>query len=237
MKSVLILIVILVLALMYWLFMSPYSQFFGSYPYKAMTLERVIALTFDDGPNEPYTSQIVEYLDSKNIRATFFQVGKCVEQFPDISKEMMRSGHVIGNHSLSHKFHQYFLHPSFSQEIEENQIILKQTIGRTPAMYRSPWLWRQPWLLSTVRKQALRPISGVFCHALEPWQLPAARIAKSAVKKARPGTILIFHDGKESRGGDRGRTVEAVKITVDELLRQNYKFVTVDELLGIPAYI
>ena len=82
----------------------------------------------------------------------------------------------------------------------------------------------------------LHPVSGVFCHLLEPWQPSAVRIARSAIRKARPGTILIFHDGVEGRGGDRSQTVEAVKITVEELLSRDYKFVTIDELLGIPAY-
>ena len=232
-----VLIIILVLATIYWLFMSSYSQVFGAYPYKGVTSEPVIALTFDDGPNEPYTSQIVDYLNGMNIRATFFQVGKCVERYPGVSKKMMRAGHVIGNHSLSHEFYQYCLHPRFMDEVKQNQIILRQAMGKTPGLYRSPWLLRQPWLLSTVKKQSLRPVSGVFCHPLEPWQPTAARIAKRAIKKAKPGTILIFHDGVEGRGGDRSQTVEAIKITVEELLRRNYKFVTVDELLGIPAYI
>ena len=231
-----IVIALLILAVLYYLLMSPNSQSFGDYPYRAVTNELVVALTFDDGPNEPYTSQIVDYLTSKNIRATFFQVGACVEKFPSVSRNIAESNHVIANHSTSHKFYKYFTQPSFAKEIAQNQIIIQERTGKTPALYRSPWLMRHPWLFRTVRKKGLQPVAGIFCHPLEPWQPSAARIAKSAIRKTKPGVILIFHDGREGRGGDRTQTVEAVKITVEALLDKGYRFVTVDELLGIPAY-
>lgn len=225
-----------VLVTAYWLLMSPFSQLFGAYPFRIKTQEKVIALTFDDGPNEPYTSQIVEYLNSKHIKATFFQVGVCVERYPEVSKKIVSSGHVIGNHSLSHAFHNYFLSASLKNEITANQAILQKYTGKEPALFRSPWLWRQPWLLKTLRDYSLQPVSGVFCHAFEVFQPSAERIARRALSKAKPGAIIIFHDGVEGRGGDRQQTVEATKITVDELIRRGYTFLTVDQLLNVPAY-
>lgn len=233
---VILLVIILVTGLLYWLFMSSFSQVFGRVPYKVSTDDRVIALTFDDGPNEPYTSQILEYLDGEGIKATFFQVGACVERYPEISKKMMDAGHVIGNHSLSHLFRNYFTSLSFEHEIFANQDTLKQHLGRTPALFRSPWLFRHPLLLKTLRSQGLQPVSGVFCHALEVFQPDARRIAKRAIAKAKPGGILIFHDGIEGRGGDRQQTVNAVKLTVAELKKRGYSFVTVDSLLGVHPY-
>lgn len=220
----------------YWVLMSSYSQFFGSYPYKVSTNKKVVALTFDDGPNEPYTSQILEYLREQNIKATFFLVGKCVERYPETVKLMLAEGHVIGNHSLSHEFHKYFLSPSFSREILENQAVLQRLIGKLPALYRSPWLWRQPLLLKAVRRNGLQPVSGKFCHDFEVLRPRGSRIAARAIKRATPGSILIFHDGIEGRGGNRQQTVDAVKLTVEELIKRNYRFVTVDRLLGVPAY-
>jgi peptidoglycan/xylan/chitin deacetylase (PgdA/CDA1 family) len=220
----------------YWLFMSSYSQVFGKYPFKGNTNDKVIALTFDDGPNEPYTSQIVDYLNSKGVKATFFLVGKCVERYPGIAKKIVASGHVIGNHSLSHEFHKYFVSPSFNGEIAANQAILQKYTGKTPALFRSPWLWRQPWLFKTLKENSLQPVSGIFCHAFEVLRPSGERIAGRAIAKATPGSIIIFHDGVEGRGGDRQHTVDAVKITVDELLRRGFTFVTVDQLLNVPAY-
>jgi peptidoglycan/xylan/chitin deacetylase (PgdA/CDA1 family) len=220
----------------YWLFMSPYSQVFGRYPYRGDGRDRVVALTFDDGPNEPYTSQIAEYLADKRIRATFFQVGRCVERHPDTTARLAAAGHVIGNHSYAHAFHAYLVPRRLAGEIGRTQDLLRARLGRTPALFRSPWLWRQPLLLRAVRHRALQPVSGEFCHPLEVFQPDAARIARRAVARTKPGSILIFHDGFDGRGGNRARTVEAVRLTTEELLRRGYRFVTVDELLGVPAY-
>jgi peptidoglycan/xylan/chitin deacetylase (PgdA/CDA1 family) len=220
----------------YRLLMSPSSQLFGAYPYRGDPAERRVALTFDDGPNEPYTSQILDYLDSRGIRATFFQVGVCVERHPETTERIAAAGHVIGNHSLTHRFDTYLRPKRFEREVDRTQDILRQRLGRTPALARSPWLWRQPMLLRMLRRRRLQPVSGVFCHPLEVFQVDGERIARRAVARTRPGSILIFHDGFDGRGGDRGETVRAVKFATEALLADGYRFVTVDELLDVPAY-
>jgi peptidoglycan/xylan/chitin deacetylase (PgdA/CDA1 family) len=220
----------------YWLLMSPSSQLFGRYPYRSTTADRVVALTFDDGPNEPYTSQIADYLSSMDIRGTFFQVGRCVERHPEITAKLQAAGHVVGNHSFSHAFGRYFVPGAMTQEVERTQDLLHERLGRTPLLYRSPWLWRQPMLLRMLAGHRLQPVSGTFCHPLEVFQPNGERIARRAIARTKPGSILIFHDGFDDRGGDRSQTVSAVRLTTEALLRQGYRFVTVDELLGTPAY-
>lgn len=220
----------------WWLYMSSYSQLFGVFPYKGKTSERVVALTFDDGPNEPFTSEIVDYLAEKHIRATFFQVGVCVQRFPETTKKIDAAGHIIGNHSLSHEFHKYFFQPRFEREVAETQRIITETIGKTPALFRPPWLFRQPFLFATLKKMHLRPVSGEFCAPLEVLQPDGKGIARQAVRKVKPGSIIIFHDGFDGRGGNRMQTVIAVKATVETLMAEGYRFVTIDELLDVPAY-
>jgi peptidoglycan-N-acetylglucosamine deacetylase len=220
----------------YWALMWPHSRVLGHVPYRADTADRVVALTFDDGPNEPYTSQLLDVLARRGIRATFFLVGRCVERHPEVAERIAAEGHVVGNHSLTHRFHTYLMPSRLEHEVRDTQEILTARLGRTPALYRSPWLWRHPPLLRMLRRHALRPVAGDFCHPLEVFQPAAARIARGAVAKTRPGSILIFHDGWDSRGGDRGQTVAAVELAIDALARDGYRFVTVDELLGVPAY-
>jgi len=221
---------------LYWVFLSPYSQFFGRYPWRGRDGERVVALTFDDGPNEPYTSQIADVLKDRGVRATFFQVGCCVQRSPTTTAMLAAAGHVIGNHSLSHRFRTYLRWGAFAGEIERTQEILGQVLGQEPRLVRMPWLWRQPATLSMLARSGLTPVSGLFCHALEVFQIDAARIAARAKAKAKPGAIIIFHDGYNARGSVRAETVEAVRLTVDGLLDRGYRFVTVDQLLGVPAY-
>ena len=228
--------VAVVTAGLYWVFLSPYSQLFGRYPWRGGDGDRVVALTFDDGPNEPYTSQIAQLLKDRGVRATFFQVGWCVQRSPATTAALAAAGHVIGNHALSHRFRTYLRWGAFAEEIEQTQQILGQVLDQEPRLVRMPWLWRHPAILSMLARRGLTPVSGLFCHALEVFQVDAARIAARAMAKAQPGVIIIFHDGYNARGGGRAETVDAVRLTIDGLLERGYRFVTVDQLLGVPAY-
>lgn len=224
------------LGVCYRIFLSPHSQIMGRFPYRGNGSAPIIALTFDDGPNEPFTTQIGEFLAGKDISATFFQVGRCVERFPEATEKLIQLGHVIGNHSYSHEVLKCMAPRLLRRQTEATQQILRRVVGRTPGLYRPPWLLRTPALGATLRSHDLRPISGDFCHPLEVFQVSPVRIARRALGKAAPGAILIFHDGFNSHQADRAHTVQAVKIVVAELQRRGYLFVTVDELLDIPAY-
>lgn len=224
------------LAASYWALMSPYSQLLGPFPYRAPAPGKVAALTFDDGPNEPYTSQIAEFLDERDIKATFFQVGRCVERHPEVTARLARAGHVIGNHGYSHQFHRCLSRRTLHNEMRQAQQVFLRHLGRQPALYRPPWLLRTPALFAVLRTRSLHAVSGEFCHPLEVFQPAPERIARAALAKVRPGGIIIFHDGFDARGGDRGSTVSAVKLVVNRMSEAGYRFTTVDRLLGIPAY-
>ncbi|MEI6237690.1 MAG: polysaccharide deacetylase family protein [Candidatus Saccharibacteria bacterium] len=228
-----ILLTFLTIGAFYWLFLSPYSQIFGPYPYHFKTDKKVIALTFDDGPNEPYTSQIVDYLDSKEAKATFFVVGNNAKKSPLSLKKMIKSGHSVGAHSINHKFINYLLQPSYKNEIKKSKEIIYKITGKYPVLFRSPWLWHHPLLFSQLKKQDLIPTSGIFCSNLEVFKPSAKYIANVAIKKAYPGSIIIFHDGYNSKGTNRQKSVDAVKIFVNNLTKKGYIFVTVEELFEL----
>ena len=219
----------------YWTFMSPYAQLLGQFPYRARTGRRVVALTFDDGPNEPYTGQIADYLGSQGIRGTFFQVGRAVRAHPEVTRGLVRAGHVVGHHSDTHRFSRCLSRDSLEEELVSGLATFAE-LGLHPALYRPPWLLRVPALFPLLRAHGLRPVSGSFCHPLEVAQIDAHRIARAAVAQARPGAIMIFHDGHDGHAGDRAQTVRAVRLVVEGLRRRGYGFVPVDELLGVPAY-
>jgi peptidoglycan/xylan/chitin deacetylase (PgdA/CDA1 family) len=208
----------------------------SGYPSHGDRTDPAVALTFDDGPNDPYTTQIADFLAEQGIRATFFQVGRCVQRHPETTRRLYADGHVIGNHSYSHRFGTYLRPGGFGQEIARTQDLLRAELGVTPALVRTPWLWRQPALLRMLHRARLRPVSGTFVHPVEALQPDGERMARTAVARTRPGSILIFHDGFDGRGGFRGETVRAVRHTVTALAERGFRFVTVDELLGVPAY-
>lgn len=220
-----------------WSAFSPRTQLFGSFPYCAETDERVVALTFDDGPNEPYTSQLLEVLDRRQVRATFFQVGRCAERFPSATRAVVAAGHVLGNHSYSHEFHRYASQPTQRAEIARAQETLTCIAGTAPALYRPPWLCHWPWVLRSAGEAGLQVVSGEFGSAFEVFQPAGERMARSATAITRPGSILIFHDGREGRGGRRDQTVAAIDPLIDSLQDKGYRFAGVDELLGVDAQL
>jgi peptidoglycan-N-acetylglucosamine deacetylase len=215
----------------------PSSQVFGPFPFEGETVDPVIALTFDDGPNEPYTSQLLAVLAERDVRATFFMVGRCAERFPATVRAVVQAGHVLGNHSYSHSFSRYIAMPTQRTEIQRGQDCLAALADVRPGLYRPPWLCHWPWVLASIRAAGLQPVSGRFGHPLEVFQPPAHRITAAAAGLARPGGILIFHDGFEARGGFRDQTVAAVGPLIDTLRERGYRFATVDELLGVPPYL
>lgn len=231
-----IFITLALIALFYWLFMSSYSQVFGEFIYRAKTNKKVVALTFDDGPNSPHTEKLLDTLKKEKVKATFFIVGKCALRYPKIVKRIDDEGHTIGNHSHSHNFFKYFCNPGFKYQIQKNQSIIEGLINKSPRLFRPPWLFRNPIVLKTVKNLNMDAISGKFCHELEVFQISSSRIAKRTISKVTPGSIIIFHDGVESKGGDRAQTVDAVQKVITELKKQNYTFLTVDGLLGVNPY-
>ena len=199
--------------------------------------DKVVALTFDDGPNEPWTSRLLDVLAEKDVRATFFQVGRCAERFPSTTRRVVEEGHVLGNHSLNHAFTTYLRQPRQREEVTRAQDVLHRVSGVVPGLYRPPWLCHWPWVLRTVDAAGLQVVSGTFGHPLEIFQPSAGSMAEGAARRAAPGAILILHDGREARGGDRSRTVASVGPLVEHLRADGYAFTTVDRILGVPAYL
>ena len=216
--------------------LHPRTQVFGTFPFRGPAVGRTVALTFDDGPNEPWTTALLATLAQREVPATFFQVGRCAERHPDSTRRVVDGGHVLGNHSYSHSLHRYLTRPRQREEIVRAQEVLHRISGRVPALYRPPWLCHWPWVLSSVRRCGLQVVSGTFGSSWEILQPPASTMTDSAVARTEPGSILIFHDGREARGRPRGQTVAAIGPLIDRLSDLGYTFITVDRMLGVPAY-
>jgi len=232
----------------WWAGFGPRTQMWGAFPYRApspglagppplegVADDRVVALTFDDGPNEPWTGQLLDVLAAKDVRATFFQVGRCAERFPSTTRRVVEEGHVLGNHSLNHAFTSYLRHPRQREEVARAQEVLHRVSGVLPSLYRPPWLCHWPWVLRTVEGAGLQVVSGTFGHPLEVFQPAATRMTAGTAQRVRPGSIMIMHDGREARGGDRSQTVASVGPLIDQLREAGYTFTTVDRLLGVPS--
>ena len=220
-----------------WGFFYPKSQVFGKTYWGKKTHEKIIALTFDDGPNEPYTSQILDILNKYNIKATFFTIGENVKYYPETSRKIVDEGHVIANHSYSHQSDLSIEDKkTVAKEIDWNQNAILETTGKLPHLFRPPHGFKSPWLLDELKKDNLLTIE--WSDMTSDWQQPPAKkIIEAILKKARPGGIIVLHDGNAtSHHTSRAQEVNALPTIIEELQKKGYKFVTVSELFYVPAY-
>lgn len=209
----------------------PRSQLVLPSPWQIRTKEKQIALTFDDGPNEPYTSQIAEIIESHGGRATFFQCGTLVSQMPGTTKKLVRAGHTIGNHTYDHSFWTLWRPHQLLKSIQHTNQDIIAASGSKVRFFRSPWLAKTPAVSWAVHKAGMTPVAGTFISLREVLQPDGVHMARRSLKKIKPGTILILHDSRETHRGNRSETVRAVSRLCDALVTDGYRLVSLDELL------
>jgi peptidoglycan/xylan/chitin deacetylase (PgdA/CDA1 family) len=199
------------------------SPVFGK-PLTKVRGDRSVALTFDDGPNPDATPLILDALRDRGVKATFFILGRHAEQWPDLVKRVADEGHAIGNHGWFHrKLH--FKSPAYvRRDLELGTAAIERACGVRPRLFRAPHGFRAPWVTSIARSLGQRTVGwslGVWdsdCPGVEV-------IADRTVNGARPGSILLLHDGDGyDPRGDRMQTARAVPLIVDRLLSQGYRF-------------
>lgn len=209
----------------------PTSQLFGPQPFRVRTNRRMVALSFDDGPNGSYTKEIASILERYHARASFFCVGENVQRESALVKHLHDAGHLIGVHSWSHQFGHSCRPKQLEREFAQTKQLLEGAIGEPVCYGRLPWLFRTPWLLKGLRRQNLLPVAGRFASLLEVRQPDGVRWARRAYQKVRPGSIIIMHDGYDNHGGDRRETVRATEELCRLLTQDGYELVRIDELL------
>ena len=223
----------LILGVLAYLTLYNKTTWFGAQIWRVKTTKKVVALTFDDGPNEPFTSEIVALLKKYDQKATFFVVGKNMERFPGVVAKTRAQGHEIGIHSYMHQFRSYFSDPTYKRQIRLAQEGFNREKIEVKHL-RFPWLFRTPWLVSSSKKHGFGvPIGGYFGGPFEPFQPSGAWMASKAVKLIKPGAIIILHDGYNAKAANRAQTVIAAELLLQEIVRKGYKSVTVSELLEL----
>lgn len=216
----------------------PASEVFGKVYYKADSPANVIALTFDDGPNEPYTSEILDILDRYNVKATFFIIGQNVGLSPDTVRRMVAEGHVVGNHSYSHNAN-HAITQYGSQDLYPAQETISKVTGVTPHLYRPPHGKKSPWELQALKKLGLIEVTWSASTG-ELHVKSAELLAQRIVSKSDPGEIILLHDGygtsHDTAQADKSLTVGALPLIIERLQANGYRFVTVPDMLQVPAY-
>ena len=211
-------------AMLLWLFFRPP---FGKNIVRLDTDQRIVALTFDDGPNPPYTDQLLDVLAKHDVKATFFMIGNRIEKHPETVKRVIAEGHQIGNHSYSHPL-LGFLPPTYVQrQIEGTDNLLQHFNVTDEVVFRAPVLTRflpVAWVLAKVDRV------HISCDVWSwDWTTQNAdRITETVLKKTKPGSIIVLHDGKaENKDANRSGTIEATDRIITALKQDGYRFSTV----------
>ena len=178
----------------------------------------VVALTFYDGPSK-YTDEILDLLKEYNINATFFVLGNKVEHYNETIKKTLLLGNEIGNHSYNHKQLTKLSTIELQEQINKTQNIIKEITGYTPKFLRPTY----GEVNNTIRKNTDLKIILWNVDSLDWKKKNSKNIASSVIKNTKNGSIILMHDTKK-------RTLEALKIIIQELLEKEFQFVTICEL-------
>ena len=191
-----------------------------------------IAITFDDGPTEPYTSQILDVLRDFQARATFFVLGARAEGAPDVVRRAAREGHEIGNHTWGHAALPLRTPSAMRATIRRTSDLVETLTGERPRVFRAPYGWRNPWLDNAARREGCEPIAWtVGVHDTD--RPGAAAIVHRAVEGFVDGSILLLHDGRSfDPNPDASQLVAALPHIIDQAQRRGLRMLTVSELLS-----
>lgn len=214
-----------------WHSMVPKSQLYGRTFIGLERGSKLLALTYDDGPNDPWTPRLLEVLARHDVRATFFMLGRFVHQRPDIARMVAESGHAIGNHTLSHP-NLIFSSPARVQaQIDECDRALTDAVGEHSNLFRPPFGGRRPDVLATARRKGFIPV--MWSVSAYDWNTdPPGKVERKVANQIRGGDVILMHDGGHlAMGTDRSASVAATDRIITRFRSEGYRFVTVPEMI------
>jgi peptidoglycan-N-acetylglucosamine deacetylase len=197
------------------------------------TDEKKVALTFDDGPDTRFTPGVLDALNRYGVKGTFFVMGARAEALPDLTERIHREGHVLANHGYWHPLLPELTVAGVLYEVRRTEEVLQNIVGITPALFRPPYGEITEEQILAIGEQNYAVI-GWTVDSVD-WAEPGTdQIVETVLDNVVPGAIILMHDGGDWTQ-DLSGTVEALDVIIPRLLAEGYEFVTVPELLNIPA--
>jgi peptidoglycan/xylan/chitin deacetylase (PgdA/CDA1 family) len=211
--------------------MAPTGQWYGRTFTGLARGAQQLALTYDDGPNDPHTQRLVEVLARHNVRVTFFLIGRYVKQRPDIVREIVKAGHVVGNHTFTHPLLIFKSASEIRDELTACRTALHEAVGEHSNLFRPPFGGRRPATLRVARALGLEPI--MWNVTGYDWNAPpAAVIERKVSRQIRGGDVILLHDGGHKQmGADRAQTVLATNHLIARYVAEGYEFVTIPQMV------
>ena len=213
--------------------MAPRSQLYGRTFIGIGDKRRELALTYDDGPNDPHTLRLLEVLSKYNVKATFFLIGRYVDRRPDIVRELVASGHIIANHTYTHPNLVFQSQAQFRNELSRCERALDDAVGNNHApLFRPPFGGRRPAVFRTLTNAGLQPI--LWSVTGYDWSAKSSdAIERTVTRQVRGGDVILLHDGGHlAFGADRSYTVKATENMISRYQGEGYAFRTIPEMMA-----
>lgn len=212
--------------------MSPTGQWYGRTFAKGIRGSKQLALTFDDGPNDPYTPKLLEVLDKRKVRATFFMIGRYVEQRPDLARAVAEAGHIIGDHTFTHPRLIFKSEAQTRAQLVDCRNALNDAIGEHSNLFRPPFGGRRPATLRIARDLGMETI--MWNASGYDWKASSAAVIENKLaQQISGGDVILLHDGgHRAMGANRAATVAATENLILQYKAEGYEFVTVPQMMN-----
>jgi peptidoglycan/xylan/chitin deacetylase (PgdA/CDA1 family) len=193
----------------------------------------VVALTFDDTPDPPWTAQVLDILERTGTRATFYAIGDRAERDPATTQRMLRVGGEVGSHAYdeSHLDLRRLRPPELLRSLSRTHEAISRITGQVPVTFRPPFGFYNAQVVATANRFGYTTVLwDIDAHDWE--SLSAAQVVQNVVPRVQRGSIVLMHAGTTLRGENLTGTVQALPVIIDTLRRRDFRLVTVRELLG-----
>ena len=212
--------------------MAPTGQLYGRTFIGLARGSKQLALTYDDGPNDPHTLRLLEVLAQHQVHATFFLIGRYVRRRPDIVRQLVAVWHVVGNHTFTHPYLALKSATEIRRELTDCRNAIQDAIGDHSNLFRPPFGNRRPAVLRIARQLGLEPI--MWNVTGYDWTAPpAAAIEAKVTSQIHNGNVILLHDGGHREfGADRSQTVQATDHLIPRYKSEGYEFVTIPQMIS-----
>ncbi|MEQ1635329.1 MAG: polysaccharide deacetylase family protein [Methylococcales bacterium] len=204
------------------------ANFFINVHCQADTPNKVISISFDDGPGE-FTAEILQILQDYGVKAAFFCIGKQIQANSPIALDIHQQGHIIGNHSFSHHLlFDFFLSKPMLQDLQAMDRATYEVIGLKPQLFRPPYGVTNPFVKNAIVQGNYTPI-GWSVRSLDTVIKSEHKLLNKCLSGLKPGAIYLFHDTQKI-------TLAILPAFIEQVLANGYQIMRVDNMLNIPAY-
>lgn len=205
------------------------SNFFIKIICKATTEKKEIAISFDDGPAKNYTQQILDILNTENVKATFFCIGNRIAGNETILMQIKEDGHIIGNHSYSHHFwFDMYSSQKMQDDLKQMDTEMERVTGLKPKLFRPPYGVTNPNLAKAIKNGGYTPV-GWSVRSMDTVIKDGKKLLGKINEGIKPGAVFLFHDTSRS-------TLDILPEFIQEVKKRGYNIIPLDKLLALQPY-